>query len=415
MAGYMKLIKGTIDKYQFEVSHGFDGKGKRKKFYKTVTVKHKKDASQEEIEKAAERQLAVFESEVKKGEVKKPTRTSFINLVEKWRESPDYKNLAPKTAFRYEELLRLHIVPVLGNYKLEDITADTLDEAYNEFRKPRKRTYTKKDGTTRTKEYTLSERTVRHCHNVISILINRALEKRNIKENPLIGADIPMPEEKKAKSYSDQDIEVLKAALEGEKDIQFRTCIHVLLSSGARLGEIMGLTWNNVNFAESAIFIEQTSQYLPHKGTFTKETPKNESSIRSVGLPEAVMDMLSELQHQQKVRKVELGNKWVDSGFVFVNQNGSRMYVYSYSKVFNKFLKRNNLPPLTVHGLRHTSASYLIDAGESFINVAERLGHKDTSMLVKRYGHKFKKGDKSAVSKISTLYAKKESSENKAN
>ncbi len=416
--GYKKLIPGTIDKYQFEVSHGFDGKGKRRKFYKTVVIKHKKDATPEDIDKLAEKQLAVFESEVKKGEVKKPTHTSFINLVEKWRESPEYKKLAPKTVYRYEELLKLHIIPAIGNYKLEDITSDILDEAYNEFRKPQKKTYTKKDGTTRTKEYTLTEATVYHCHRVISILINRALKKGNIKVNPLLGADVPSPDKQEAISYTDDEIESLKAALEEEKDFQFKTAIHLLLASGCRLGEAMGLPWCNVDFEEGTIFINQVSQYLPHKGSFIKEYPKNETSIRFIGLPEAVMDMLSDLQHKQKIQKAECANIWVNTGLVFIDPDGSQMYTYSYSARLNKFLKKHKLPPLPLHGLRHTSASYLIDAGENLVNVAERLGHADTTMLMRRYGHKFRRGDQSSVDKMSKLYPSKNQEkmeDNKAN
>lgn len=409
MAGYMKLIKGTTDKYQFEVSHGFDGKGKRKKFYKTVTIKHKKDATPEDIEEKAKAALAVFASEVEKNEVKKPTHHTFSTFAEKWRESEKYKKLAPKTRFRYEELLQLHITPVLGNYKLEDITAEVLDDAYSEFRKPKKRTYTKKDGTTWTKEYVLSERTVHHCHQVISIIINRALEKKLIRESPLLGADIPTPKDKEAKSYTDPDVDALFAALEAE-DLQFRTLIHAFLNSGCREGEVMGLPWNNVNFDEGGIYIHPVSQYLPGMGTFIKEDPKNETSKRFVGLPEAVMDMLAELLHQQKIRKVELGNKWIDSGLVFCKPDGSQMYTYTPRKQFGKFIKRHNLPPLTIQGLRHTSGSMLLDAGEDFESVAKRLGHANTTMLHKRYGHKFKKGDKSAVSKLSKRYEKKENS-----
>lgn len=256
---------------------------------------------------------------------------------------------------------------------------------------------------------------VHHCHRVISILINRALKKGNIKTNPLLGADIPSPGKEEAKSYSDKDIEAFRNALESEKDFQFKTAMHLLLSSGARLGEIMGLVWNQVDFTEGTIFIKQASQYLPKIGTFIKETPKNDSSIRFVGLPEAVMDMLSDLQHEQKVRKIELANVWINSGFVFVNPDGSQMYTYSYTKRLNKFLKKNELPPLPLHGLRHTAASYLIDAGESIISVAERLGHADGTMLMKRYGHKFRKGDKSSVDKMSKLYPKKEEETSKAN
>lgn len=118
--------------------------------------------------KYAEKQLALFVAEVEMGEFKKPTHYTFASYVDKWRESAS-RDLAPKTLFRYNELLRLHIIPTIGSYKLEDITAIAIEDAYEELRKPRIRTITYKNGDKREKEYLLSESTIKHCHTAESL------------------------------------------------------------------------------------------------------------------------------------------------------------------------------------------------------------------------------------------------------
>lgn len=421
MAGYYKNLGN--DKYQFEVSNGRDGKGKRKKSYKTITAK---GSTPEAKLKYVEKQLAIFIGEVEKGDNQAPTHYTFSSYVDKWKTDAE-RELAPKTYYRYNELLRIHILPQIGGHKLEAINPVILEDAYNELRKPLKRIYAKKDGTKREKEYTLSEQTLKHIHRLISTILQTAFRKGLIKENPITRTDAPKVKKHEPKAYDTEQIAVLIEALEGT-DIQFKTAVHVTLAAGCRLGELIGLEWSDIDYKKSTIEIRQAGQYLPGQGIFTKD-PKNESSKRIISMPKPVMDFISDLEHAKKVQKMELRNKWQGGSItdkatkedegkpnrLFTQVNGSPIFPDTLSKQWRAFIKEKKLPDLTFHGLRHTSASYLISCGQDVVSVSKRLGHANSNTTLSIYAHAFKKRDQESAKFMDGLYPQKENKDDKAN
>lgn len=411
-------------KFQFEVSSGKDGKGKRNKSYKTVQLT---GSTPEAILKKAEKQLAIFVAEVEKNEFIKPTHYTFSSYVDKWKVTAE-RELAPKTYHRYCELLNIHILPQIGNKKLEAVDPIILENAYEEFRKTLKRVRSKKDGTKIEKEYTLSEQTLKHIHRLIGTILQTAFRKGIIKENPISRTDAPKVNKHDVQAYDTETIAILIKELEGT-DIQFRICVHITLAAGLRLGELMGLEWSDVDYLAQTITIRQAAQYIPGKGTFTK-TPKNETSIRTISMPAPVMEMIKELEHYQKVRKVELGSKWkggcirdkekvknneeVKANRLFTQFDGSPMHPYTPTKQWAAFVKEKGLPHLTFHGLRHTSASYLISLGQDVASVSKRLGHSNINTTLSIYTHAFKKKDEEAANKMSLLYPEKKDTDAKA-
>ncbi|MDD5014658.1 MAG: site-specific integrase [Atribacterota bacterium] len=422
MTGYMRDLGNG--KFQFEVSAGRDGKGKRNKAYKTVTIKA---STPEATQKKAEKQLAIFVGEVEKGENQKPSHYTFSQYVDKWRENA-VRDCAPMTYHRYSEFLRLYIIPQIGGHKLEDISPIILEDLYNELRKPMKRKYVRKDGTKTEKEYVLCERTILHIHRLISSVLQTAFRKDIIKENPIARTDAPKVKKKEAKAYDNEQIAVLIEALE-DTGIQFKTMIHIALAGGLRVGEVCGLEWSDVDYDNSTLTIRQASQYISGQGIFVKD-PKNETSKRMISMPAPVMDMITQLEHIQKIRKVELGNKWEGGNIrdkeektstgekkkpnlISTQADGSPMYPHRPSKLWKTFVEKNGLPKLTFHGLRHTSASYLIACGQDVASVAKRLGHSNSNTTLSIYAHAFKKRDEEAARHMEDLYAKKEKKDSK--
>ena len=329
MAGYMKDLGNG--KFQFEVSAGRDGKGKRDKKYKTIMAK---GSTPEAQRKYAEKQLALFVAEVEKGDYQAPTKYTFSGYVDEWKKNAS-RVLAPKTYHRYNELLKLHILPKIGGYKLETINPVLLDNTYEELRKPQKREYVKKDGSRKIKEYVLSEMTLKHIHRLIGTILQVAFRKGLLKENPITRTDAPKVKKHDPKCYDTENIAVLIEALE-DANIQFKTAIHITLAAGLRLGELMGLTWDCIDFNNSTIEVKQAAQYVPGKGSFIKD-PKNETSKRIISMPAPVMDLISQLEHEQKVQRVKLANKWVESNRLFIMANGTPMHPYTPSKAMEGF------------------------------------------------------------------------------
>ena len=110
---------------------------------------------------------------------------------------------------------------------------------------------------------------------------------------------------------------------------------------------------------------------------------------------------------KQNEEKIKLGDKWIDSNKLFTQDNGKPVFPYSPSHWFNRFIKRNNLPPLTFHQLRHTNASLLIGQGVDVATVSRRLGHADKTITLKIYAHAIKEHDREAADKLGNLLKKK--------
>ncbi len=416
MAGYMKDLGNG--KFQFEVSKGRDGKGKRNKAYRTITLT---GSTPEAILKKAEKQLALFVAEVEKDEFLRPTHFTFSEYTEEWKKSAQ-RNLAPKTFHRYNELLQLHILPKIGQYKLEVITPIILENAYEEMRLPQKQIRMKKDGTKTERQYVLSEMTLKHIHRLIGTILQTAFRKGLIRENPISRTDAPKAKKHEVQAYDTSTITQLLSFLE-DTDIQFKAAVHITLAGGLRLGELMGLEWEDIDYENCLITIRQAAQYIPGKGTFTK-SPKNETSVRTISMPTPVMNIINELEHQHKVRKVELGPQWKGGRIrdkktsneperqnrLFLQADGNPMHPYTPTKQWKKFIEEKGLPSLTFHGLRHTSASYLISLGQDVASVSKRLGHSNINTTLSIYTHAFKKKDEEAANRMALLYANNEES-----
>lgn len=403
-------------KYKITISNGFKPDGSRNRIFKNIEAKS---------EAAALKQANAMEAEIVKGDYLAPTKLTFSEYVEQWKPAAERKSKeSPKTFKRYEELLKLQILPLIGGYKLEAINPVIIENAYEKLREPRKREYVRKDGKKTVKVYTLSESTIKHCHRLIGLILETAYKKGLIRENPIKRVDAPKIEEREHNIYDDEQIQTLMDALEGA-DLQFKTIMHLALSTGAREGELTGLEWKDIDFSRKTMEIRQSAQYLPGRGIFLKQ-PKNKSSKRIVGLNDYVLDLILQLQHEQKVRKMKLGTKWnggnlgdtkSDSGnensrlnMLFIQADGSPIYPYTPVKQLKKFLEEKGLPPLRFHDLRHTAASYAISMGDNVANVSRMLGHANSNTTLGIYTHAFKKQHEVTASKMGTMYEKRKGS-----
>ena len=196
-------------------------------------------------------------------------------------------------------------------------------------------------------------------------------------------------------------------ALESES-FKWRTLIHVLLASGARKGEIGGLKWPRVDFDNSQIEISNNLLYDPNNGIY-ETTPKTDGSNRFVKLPAQTMALLKEWQIYCKQLRLLNGDRWQDTDFVFIQEDGRPMHPDSVSKWLVPFCEKNGIPKVTAHALRHTAASILIDSGASIVAVSKRLGHSQTSTTINTYAHQIRKADEAAADSLAdVIYKPKE-------
>lgn len=362
-------------------------------------------------DREAERLLARFITEVDSGDWTQPSRITFKHFAEKWLRDYVEVELAPKTLYRYKQMLESRIYPAFSDKKLEKIKPLDLIEFYNALRKKHTYLSIKNLGTENesreTKEaFALSENTIKHHHMLISAVFEKAIKWGVYRgDNPAKRVDAPRPERKKARCYNESQTQKLLGALNnlGSNETRYKVATMIALMTGARLGEIMGLEWQDIDFKKKTIEIRQTSQYLPGKGTFAKG-PKTELSKRKISANDTLLNLLKEFRDDQ----MEKGFICQDNNRLFISHDGRPMFPDTLTKWFPAFLRRNNLPPLNFHGLRHTSATFLIGRGMDIQTVAGRLGHSTSATTQNIYSHFLESKDRLAADLIEDTFAKKE-------
>lgn len=245
---------------------------------------------------------------------------------------------------------------------------------------------------------TLSNSSIWQYHRHISAILNKAVQWGYIEKNPSQYAVKPKLQEKIKKLPDYETTLRLANCLESEP-IKYKAIFLLFLYSGMRKGELLGLEWEDIDFDNETINIERASQYISHMGVLTV-TPKNKHSERVIKLPSIIFNLLRELRVWQSEERLMLGSKWNNSDRLFTTWNGKPMNPSSVNKWFTDFLKRNDLPHMTIHELRHLNASIMIMQLTPVTEVQGRLGHAKASTTMSIYAHAIKSAQAQAVDSI---------------
>lgn len=175
--------------------------------------------------------------------------------------------------------------------------------------------------------------------------------------------------------------------------------------TGLRRGELLGLEWSDIDYINQVINIERNSLYLPKEGVY-QDTTKNTTSNRVIKVSQGTLSMLKEYQVWQKKQRLLLGNKWVNTNKLFTKWNGEPMHPDTLSGWFHKFVKKNDLPDISIHSLRHTNATLLIANGIPLKTVSSRLGHANITTTGNIYTHAIKSADEKAAELIDDIFHK---------
>ncbi len=161
--------------------------------------------------------------------------------------------------------------------------------------------------------------------------------------------------------------------------------IYITFVYGLRRSELMGLRWLDIDFDNNTITIQHTA--VANGIVERKDKTKNASSNRVYPLLEDIKGILLNIQKGQSEYQKLFGNCYHDTGYVFTKENGELYYPDYPSKRLQKVIKRNGLPHIRWHDLRHSTASMLIEKGWSMKDISEWLGHADISTTMNIYGH----------------------------
>jgi integrase len=241
----------------------------------------------------------------------------------------------------------------------------------------------------------LSNKTINHHHRLISSILNQAVFWQVIASNIASRVKPPKVERKEAKYLDEKQTAKLLKLLEDESPLH-QTMIKMFIYSGLRRGELCALEWKDIDFENNLISVCRSSQYIPGKGIFTKET-KTETSDRTIKLPLQAFGMLREYKKVQKEDQLRAGDKWVKTDRIFTQWNGEPIHPDSITGWFREFIQKTDLPQVSIHSLRHTNITLLIAAGVPLRTVSYRAGHAQTSTTANIYSHAIRTADEMAA------------------
>ncbi|MEL7654372.1 MAG: tyrosine-type recombinase/integrase [Bacillota bacterium] len=380
---------GKVVSYDIRVYKGRDSFGKPLKPY-LLTWKVPEGLTEKQVEKELNRQAVLFEQQCKQGLVadSKYTFEKYSQYVLALKERNGIKL---STLERYRLLLQ-RINPLIGHMKIADVRPQHLNKLYEELGAP---DVNKRNGSG------LSNKTILEHHRIISTIFSQAEKEMLVPYNPASKATPPKVERKEANYFQTDVIKSILSCLESES-LKWKLLVHMLLITGARRGEILGLKWTNVDWKEKCIHICNNLLYSPSKGIYLT-TPKTTKSKRPIKLPAETMELLKEYNDWYLQEKLSLGTYWQDDDFIFVQYNGAPMHPDSVTDYLKKFGKKYHLPHINPHAFRHTAASLLIFSGVDIVSISDRLGHALPSTSANLYGHLIKEADEQSAEKLADI------------
>lgn len=333
-----------------------------------------------------------------------------------------------------------YIKPYLGNVAVKDLTTHDLDLFYDSLQdKPAVilKGHKKTDAT-------VSLSVIEKTHALLRSALNQAVKWEYISSNPAERVTLPKyrPAERDVWSASEAQY-----ALDCCSDPVLHTAMLLALGCSMRIGEILGLTWNCVDFSDESIhdgtahvFVNKelkrcqkdSLEALAHRGrsqvifTFPEwkqtdsttslvlKSPKTESSVRKVYLPRTVALALREVKSTQDALKLLIGDEYADYGLVIAHEDGRPYEERQIAALLRKLIAENDLRPVVFHSLRHCSASLKLQIGGGNIKAVQGdTGHAQARMVTDLYAHTHNEDRRRLAQKVDEDFFQKRPSEAK--
>ncbi len=377
----MATIRKRGNSYQIRVSEGYDSKGNQ--VIRTKTWKPNAGMTQRQIENELNKQAVLFEEQCLRGIVS--GNVKFEEFAERWMSEYARVNLK-NTSYQKLKNMTMRIYPAFGHLKVDKITHGQIQVFIDDL---------SKNGRNMKNGQPLSRKTVIHHLNFLSDVFTYAVRMEMRENNPCANIVVPKGTKKEKDIYTVEEMQELFRYINQYAPTKYKAFMTLAVYGGFRNAELMGLEWKDIDWDDKIVSIVRTSNYTVTDGCYT-DTPKTESSVRSLKLPDNVFDVLYQLREEQLERKTQLGNKWVDSDRLFITGIGKPLHKGSPYKWHKEFTERYGLKFCDIHSLRHFNATVLINAGVDVATISRSLGHSSISTTTNIYCHSFKKAQAKA-------------------
>lgn len=466
----VKNKDGAITSYRIRVYRGVDPDGKRLKDYSMNWKIPDTYKSERAIQKALEKVVGEFESSCNRGEISTDNRSFgeyaryYIELCERDRK--------PTTIDFYNNLMT-YIEPEIGAIKLKALSPEHLNRFYKKLetedvkREPKaiakdKLIQLKKERKVMSKtlydetglrkntigsvfaprnvsvetarkisEYFglpvdqlftfstsgkgLSAGYIRHIHTFIHAVLEKAVKEGAINRNAADQSTPPRKPKHEAEFFEIEDILRIKEQLDREP-LKYRVATYLLIDTGIRRGELIGIRWSSVNLEKCTIRIENNVVCTRKEGLIN-QTPKT-NDYRTINIAPELIPILKEYRRVQRseirlkfqdveddLEKARLIKNFNKDGYLFIQESGKPMNPASINMWMAKLSKKLDLH-IHPHKFRHSQASILYASGVDIVTISKRLGHKQVSTTQNIYAHVMEQSDKQASDKISELLFK---------
>ena len=343
---------------------GFDpGTGRQKQ--KSVTGRTQKEVAQK---------LREVTVELDRGTYQEPCKMTLGQWLDIWQK--DYLNsVKPRTVDTYRCEIENHIRPELGGIRLEALNTHTIQGFYN-----RLTTETPKRG----QKTGLSPKTVKNVHGVLHKALQQAVAIGYLRFNPADACSLPRVERQELKPLDEASIGQFIAAVRGHP---YEAVFLVTLFTGLRQGEVLGLTWECVDFAAGTVLISKQLQKMRtgDRGYYLASTKSGKS--RKLTPAPSVMKLLRHQQAIQAEWRLRAGAAWQDSGLVFTNKLGGHLMPHTVYQNYKKVVASIGRPDARFHDLRHSYAVAAIRGGDDIKTVQGNMGHATAAFTLDVYGH----------------------------
>lgn len=342
-----------------EITLGYDENGKRQK--KTV--------SSMDLEKL-KKKINDLKYLNDRHMVAEPSKYTVSDWVEFWLET--YKNgtVKPTTYDMYKNALESYIKPNIGHYKLDALSPINVQKFVNDLGKKSLH-----------KDAGLSESSIKKILITLSQAFDKAIALNMIFKNPCEGIQIPKKEKRKATAFTKEEQQAFLSFCTGKST--YENLFIFAFNTGMRLGELMALTWDDIHDHTITVSKNLTvvNNYDPEIKTKTRtliDTTKTEQSNRTIPLSKEAANAI----------KRQLDNNKNNSPFVFYSTAGTPLIKRNIYRMFNSILKRADIKShVTIHSMRHSFATRLLEKGADIKTVSELLGHKSIQITLDIYSH----------------------------
>lgn len=298
------------------------------------------------------------------------------------------------TYVKYKNICDKYIIPVLGDIKLSALKVIHIEKLIRHFRK---------EG--------LNPTSTQNYYGIIRAALNKAVKLQLLNDNPCKFIDTPKRGKFKANTLTVQEFYLIYDKLNAElyEDYIFKLALDIALETGLRRGEMCGLTWDDIDFTNKCIHINQA--LIRVDNTYTISSLKTDSSYRSLPVSDALLVKLENHKKRQKINRVKYGQFYLKNIFnkkeydlVFTWENGKFIIPSNFLQRLKRMLKHCNINKnIRWHDLRHTNATLLLEGGASMKTVQERLGHSLMQTTSDTYAHVTEKMNREATNIISNI------------